>query len=458
MTGIGLAEGEPLPAPTGVDPAPAARAGSSRPPLRRRLGRWAVVALLLALIALGLGLLGFQLWGHYHFRQARQALSRYHPAEATGHVVLCLRLWPRDPATLLLAAQAARRGDNVLQAEEFLRAYRGHGGDPADEEYALEGMLLRAQEGEVDAVLRRCQELVDRRHPATPRILEALTRGYLRTYRVAAAQVTVAIWFDRFPDDPQAHFFSGLVKEHHEAPDQAAQDYLRVLELDPTRDDVRFRLAASLLDAAKPAQAAEQLEALARLHPEHLPTRVLKARALFAAGRMDEAQAELDDILAEHPRHAPALTERGRVAHQKREPGAEKWLEQAAALSPGDAQAWYLLAQVLARRGRAKESEAALARFQQLQKDQRRMRDIATKELSRRTDDAGLHYEVGTMMIRGGEKLEGLRWLRKALEKDPNHKPTHEFLAAYYQKVGQIGLASRHRQKAGLPDDGEKKP
>lgn len=465
MTGAGLDRDDHLAAPAGPSAAReerplGPRAGAGSPPAPRlRIGRWAAVALLLALTLLGLGSAGYQLWAHYHFRQARNALLKYHPGDASRHLANCLRAWPHDPATLLLAAQAARRGDNVREAEDFLRAYRRYGGDPADDEYALEEMLLRAQQGEVDPVLRRCQEMVERHHPDSPRILEALARGYFRTYRVAAARVTVNIWLDRYPDDPQAVNFAGWAKEYYDAPDQAALDYLRVLEQDPRREDVRFRLAQALLDSAKPAKALEVLDGLCRRHPDHLSTRVLRARALFAAGRAEEARADLDALLAEHPHYPPALTERGRVANQQRDPEAEKWLRQAVALAPGDAQAWYLLSLVLARRGKGKgeEAEAALARFKQLQADQQRIRDIARREISSRPDDPALLHEVGTLLLRGGERLEAIRWFKKALEKDPGHKPTHASLADYYQKVGQIGLAARHRQKAGLEGDGGKK-
>jgi Tfp pilus assembly protein PilF len=405
---------------------------------------------LLALFVGGLGLAGVQLWAHHHARRAKQALERYHPEEAARHLSQCLRVWPDSPSVLLLAAQAARRGDDLKEAEQFLRAYRQQGGAEADEQYVLERTLQAAQQGNVDAVLKWCQARVEQNHPDSGRIFEALVLGYLRDYRVNDAEVTVRIWLDRFPGDPQALYLRGWVKEHRDVPDRAAQDYRRVLELDPSRADVRARLATALLEAAQPAEALEQLEELCRSWPNRLPLQILRARALYAVGQEEEARAVLDDLIAAYPRFAPALTERGRLTLQQGDPRrAANWLEEAVALAPGQVQGWYLLYQARSQLGQAKEADAALEHYQSLQKDQRRIREIATHELSLRPNDPELLHEVGVMLLRGGQPQEAVRWLKRALEKDPNHQAAHTALADYYQKIGQIGLASQHRQKAG---------
>jgi Tfp pilus assembly protein PilF len=48
-----------------------------------------------------------------------------------------------------------------------------------------------------------------------------------------------------------------------------------------------------------------------------------------------------------------------------------------------------------------------------------------------------------------GQAQEGLRWLSGALQIDPQHGPTHQALADYYEKAGEPDLAARHRQQAG---------
>lgn len=421
----------------------------ARLPSGRRLARLLVIAALLGLILLGAGSAGLHLWGRYHFRKAQHALDRHQLAETNRHLEVCLRLWPRNPPTLLFAARAARQADQLPEADSFLRAYHKHGGDTADPEYVLESTLLRAQRGEVDAVLAQCQRWVEQDHPAAARILQALAQGYLSRHRVPDAEVTVRIWLDRLPDDPQAVYFAGWVKEHHNVPEKAAEDYRRAMALDPTRDDIRLRLASCLMGSAQASAALELLEDLCQRHGDHAPTRLLRARALYAAGRLADARAALDALLADFPNYPPALTERGRLALQGNEPGAERWLAEAVGRAPGDSQAWYLLSQVHGRRGQAKQAAAALARFQDLGKDQARMREIATREMSRRPRDPALHAEIGGILLRAGEAREALRSLKRALALDPNHAEAHALLAEYYARIGQIGLASRHRQLAG---------
>src|SRR5260370_10191313 len=76
-------------------------------PLRKPL-RCLAIVVLLALTALGLTVAGRHLWTGHHLRAARSAAERYHNAEAEQHLRECLKVWPRDPEALLLAARTAR--------------------------------------------------------------------------------------------------------------------------------------------------------------------------------------------------------------------------------------------------------------------------------------------------------------------------------------------------------------
>src|SRR5262245_26758976 len=140
--------------------------------LARRPRRALAVGILLALIGLGASVVGVQLWALYRFRAGRSALERYHNAEAQQHLQACVKVWPRDPATVLLAGRAARRMKAFDQAEQYLDRYQSLRGE--DDDMTLERVLLRAERGEVDAVAKFCRALVDQDHPGTPLILEAL--------------------------------------------------------------------------------------------------------------------------------------------------------------------------------------------------------------------------------------------------------------------------------------------
>jgi Tfp pilus assembly protein PilF len=61
-------------------------------------------------------------------------------------------------------------------------------------------------------------------------------------------------------------------------------------------------------------------------------------------------------------------------------------------------------------------------------------------------DDPTLRHELGCTYLRMGKKEQALHWFRTALEKNPAHRPTHESLAAYYEKDGRLDRAGYHRQ------------
>ena len=63
-------------------------------------------------------------------------------------------------------------------------------------------------------------------------------------------------------------------------------------------------------------------------------------------------------------------------------------------------------------------------------------------------NDRASRYEVARWMFDHGHHDEGLKWAREVLRADPNHAPTHQLLADYYEKQGNAGLANYHRLRA----------
>jgi len=50
--------------------------------------------------------------------------------------------------------------------------------------------------------------------------------------------------------------------------------------------------------------------------------------------------------------------------------------------------------------------------------------------------DAGLRCEAGQLLMRNGQEAAGVRWLQRALERDPSYVPARRALADYYQRAG----------------------
>src|SRR5262249_23287865 len=152
-------------------------------------------------------------WPHlrawYHFRAARRELEHYHNPQAIRHLQACLEQWPEDTDAIILAARAARRARRYAEAERLLEKYqRSRGLDSAG---SFEQLLLSA-ERRVEQSAEICWRHVEQGHADAPLIMEALTRGYLRQYRLAEARACLDRWLQNEPDNAQAHCLEGLFR------------------------------------------------------------------------------------------------------------------------------------------------------------------------------------------------------------------------------------------------------
>lgn len=78
-------------------------------------------------------------------------------------------------------------------------------------------------------------------------LLEALTWGYMKTFRLPEAVQSLEFWLKREPDNVQALLWRAEVAERRQQHPQALDDYRRVVELEPERAAARLRLAELLV-------------------------------------------------------------------------------------------------------------------------------------------------------------------------------------------------------------------
>jgi Flp pilus assembly protein TadD len=112
------------------------------------------------------------------------------------------------------------------------------------------------------------------------------------------------------------------------------------------------------------------------------------------------------------------------------------WLRQAVGRNPMDQRARYNLALALERSGHADEGQQYMREFKQVQQDQARFNDIVMTEIAKRPTDPALHCELGQILLRSGQRDEGMRWIQNALQIDPNYAPARRVLAGY-QRPGR---------------------
>lgn len=390
------------------------------------------------------------LWAGYHWYAGRTALQRYHSAEARDHLSKCLRVWPwsRSSSTHLLAARAARRDGDFAEAARHLRICQDTLHDNSAETI-LEWAMLHASAGDLDAVEEYLKEQF-RKDPANaPLILEALSEGYLRLYRIADALRCLDEWLTHDPDNVQGLFVRGNVYRQVRSSQEAAKSYRRVVELDPDHEEARWRLAVALLDIGRYREALEHLEVIQKRRPDDDEVKVRLALCRHQVGQGREARAMLDEVIARQPEHGLAVRTRGQLAlldSQLAE--AEPWLRQAAQLLPYDYKTQFFLWDCLQKQDKVKEAETQRLSMDKLKDRRQRQSEISTHLMSQKPNDPALQCELGKLSLQLGETESGLNWLRSAVRLDKSYVPALEALADYYQQSGDTEQAEEYRQQA----------
>lgn len=82
------------------------------------------------------------------------------------------------------------------------------------------------------------------------------------------------------------------------------------------------------------------------------------------------------------------------------------------------------------------------------------VKDDATGNLGvdRRDSPAKIYVEMGIAYMRDGQDAVALKKLRRGIEVDPNSSQAHNVLAILYERLGEIGLASKHYDRAAALD------
>jgi tetratricopeptide (TPR) repeat protein len=386
-------------------------------------------------------------WAYWQERSARLEMAAEHFDEARRHIDLALRVRDRWTSTHLLAARIARLQGAYSQAEQHLT--RCGPRNDLSEPVRLEWLLLRVARGDVDELAPSLLASVDRRHPESAAILEALASVYMRQTRYREALHCLDRWVELDPDCVRALDWRGWVGNQLDLRSQAVGDYERALELQPGRSAVRLRLAKLLIESSRHAEAVPHLERLREEQPSNPDVLVALASCRTVESRTDEARTLLDQVLAAHPDHFDALVQRGNVeivAENFAE--AERWLRKALSRSPLDPDARYLLHRSLqAQPNREGEARAELARWEQDRKNRDKLTRLLRTELERKPNDPDLAAEIGELLLQQGEDQKGLFWLHRALALDPRHVASHRALLAYYERTNNPAKAAEHRQQ-----------
>jgi predicted Zn-dependent protease len=195
------------------------------------------------------------------------------------------------------------------------------------------------------------------------------------------------------------------------------------------------------------ADARPHFEQLLQRQPQNPAVRFGLARCLAGENDKQQAIVLLDALLADHPNDWMALAERGWLAVELDDAATgEPLLRRAASRVPRNLTVMVRLADCLRVLGKEDEAHVLRERVEQLQAEVTRASELANLIREKKPNDPDLSCELGCTLLRMGNKVEALRCFKTSLDKDPDHRKTHEALAEFYESIHDYAQAATHRR------------
>ena len=209
-----------------------------------------------------------------------------------------------------LGDQKLKNGDSAGGVEHLLRAIDEADATTSDKLYS--GVIAQIPanlylRGEREAAFKAAQT-IETKFGSDPKRLLALANFYLgiergdEAIRVAESVIKLA------PDLAEAHRVLALGLHISLRLDEAAAEYKRTVELDPTSKASRVTLADLYRAAGKTEQALALYNEQLASDPKDRSARAGKVLSLLELSRQDEANAELEAALTAEPRNLSLLT------------------------------------------------------------------------------------------------------------------------------------------------------
>jgi tetratricopeptide (TPR) repeat protein len=319
--------------------------------------------------------------------------------------------------------------------------------DGATEEVKIEHLLIRVQQGEGEEAAGPLFALVEANHPQSGYILYTIARVYMVQMRYRYALASLSMWAEVDPTNPLIYPLRGAVLERLEEPRAALADYEKAVELSPEAFPPRLRLAEMLIEDKKTPDAIKHLELLMTTHPHRPEVRARLGMCRYYQGRKEEARRLMESALPEMPNDPVLLVALARLDIQDHDGvAAEKRLKDLIAKDHAEEEGRFLLVTALRLQGRDADADVA-------QRDSERVRGLnerLTKLLRDQVDTANagpdVWCEIGGVLLQLGLDKRAFAWFDRALDRDPNHQPTHRVLIGYYEKKGEADNADKHRR------------
>jgi len=259
--------------------------------------------------------------------------------------------------------------------------------------------------------------------------------------------------------DPEAHLGRGYDALKQDQYDAAVSEFRAALKLDPTLTlRARFPLAVALFELHKSDEARREFKIVRAKVGDHPNVFYYLGRLDLDDHRFQEAIRSLTQAAVKPPFPDTAYYLGYAYLKQGDFPAAEKWLKQAALLTPRDARIPYQLGLLYRKEGHEEEAAKALAASEELrQRDSNESRlrlecaqklDQGAREQAHEIceqlydpDNAEKLTALGTLYGQHGDLEAALKPLRRAAEMAPQSPQMQYNLALAYYQMNQFEKA-----------------
>ena len=415
-------------------------------PGRRGLLLWLLAAMLSAL-AVSSGNLSLS----YGLTAARQALREGDTDRALDLLQQYAPRGAKSSEWQQLYCRALRRAGYFVEAEKQLELAKDSGWSKDD--LRREELLLKARRGQVKKVERELVALLESgpTDEAAEEIYEAMSQGYWASYFVEDALQCLEFWINWQPDNLVPRLWIADLFERTERDKAAIAEYREIIEIDPQNGDALAKLGKMLLRKLEVDEAAQAFSQSLAVAPDTADALLGLADCRRRQGMDKEVKALLYDALTVDltpVQAAEALGTLGALALEDHDYArAAQMLQQSVSLDPNMATTYVSLAAAFTALGQEDLAAAARQKSRDTSDRSSRLQQVTRRVVSEPAN-AELRCEAGLILIEQGFWPEGADWIKTAIEIDPKLVAAHDGLAKYYEHVGDLEQAKRHRSLA----------
>ncbi len=354
-----------------------------------------------------------------------------------------LQRHPGHLQTLLYYAEFKQKQGNIAEAKKLLEQAMERNPQALQPRVVLADYYLR--NGQPRQALAITNELRES-HPNDPVLLRLIAEAQLNTGDSAQAISTLEKWTNLDPRSAQAHYL--LAKAYNASGQRAkVREALdKTLALEPNHAAAKFVKTSLLMNEGKQDEAAKLLQELKKSHPESLEVIDLEGELALSQKKIKEAMAIYESAGKRFPDSNRWPLRLAQSQWESDDPEAgnttlENWLKG----HPEDYQVRFVLANHYLLQNQLDKAKVNFAKLnEKFPKDALVLNNLAwitraenpdqalsyAKEaLNLAPQDPEIMDTLGVILMDKGQAQEGLRYLRKAVERSPNNLSTQFHLA-----------------------------